>query len=146
MPKALFTSADVGLFTPVGEVSDVEVLESEVVGEAEGIGVAVATGDGVGISVARLMGSSERLSLETAKGASLFERATMYPSEDSETTRTLVPEGTMMNPTERPSLVSSIRELVRREPPLIGSAARVEEGHPNSSPQSMVNSPNARTG
>lgn len=94
-----------------------------VVEERAGGGVAETKGEGAGVAAAALTGSGERLSFDTLKGVSSLVRATMYPSSRSETTRTLVPEGIVMKPTGRPSLVRSIRELVRRVPPLDGSAA-----------------------
>jgi hypothetical protein len=102
----LFTSSGVGFFVPSEAVVGVEAAMG--VRAGAGVGVAMA------LAVGALTGSRERLSLEMANGASPFERATMYPSADSETKITWAPEGTVMKPIGRPSLVRSIRELVRR--------------------------------
>jgi hypothetical protein len=111
IPSALFTSSGVGFFVP----------SEAVVGVEAAMGVRAGAGVGIAVTVGALTGSSERLSLEMANGASPFVRATMYPSADSETKITWVPEGTVMKPIGRPSLVRSIRELVRRVPPRVDS-------------------------
>jgi len=131
MPRALFTSSVVGVFVEMVEEEATEGVllwgdsleRPAVVEKRAGGGVAETKGEGAGVAAATLMGSGERLPFDTLKGASSLVRATMYPSSSSETTRTLVPEGIVMKPTGRPSLVRSIRELVRRVPPLDGSAA-----------------------